>query len=98
MGGRAPPPNNLHKYAPPPPPVLQGIVLGPVLFWLYKNEEIKSEIRLFAVDCVCPRAIHSENDRKTLQNDLDTRQMGPYGVWDSKLHMPEPNAIKQFYS
>ena len=47
---------------------------------VYKNEEIKSEIRLFAVDCVCPRAIHSENDRKTLQNDIDTRQMGPYGV------------------
>ena len=40
--------------------VLQGTVLGPLLFSLYINDipsDIESEIRLFADDCVCYREI-----------------------------------------
>ena len=38
--------------------VLQGTVLGPLLFSLYINDissDIESEIRLFADECVCYR-------------------------------------------
>ena len=42
-------------------PVLSGVpVLGPLLFSLYINditEDIDSELRLFADDCVCYREI-----------------------------------------
>ena len=40
--------------------VPQGTVLGPLLFSLHINDimsDVKSEIRLFADDCVCYRVI-----------------------------------------
>ena len=43
----------------------QGIVLGPLLFYLYINDissDIESEIRLFAEDCVSYREIKDEED------------------------------------
>ena len=54
--------------------VLQGTVLGPLLFSLYINDvssDIKSEIRLFADDCVCYREIKDEVDTMKLQRDID---------------------------
>ena len=49
--------------------VPQGTVLGPVLFSLHINDildSISSDIRLFADDCVCYRAIDSTEDCKII--------------------------------
>ena len=65
--------------------VPQGTVLGPVLFSLYINdmaEDINSEIRLFADDCVCYRSIQSTNDTKILQADINR-----LGRWARKWGM-----------
>ena len=54
--------------------VLQGTVLGPLLFSLYINDIIKgidSELRLFADDCVCYSEIKNIEDTVKLQEDTD---------------------------
>ena len=54
--------------------VPQGTVLGPLLFSLYINditEDIDSELRLFADDCVCYRGIKDTEDTVKLQEDID---------------------------
>ena len=54
--------------------VPQGTVLGPLLFSLYINditEDIDSELRLFADDCVCYREIKNTEDTVKLQEDID---------------------------
>ena len=65
--------------------VPQGTVLGPLLFSLYINDissDIESEIRLFADDCVCYRAIKDEKDTMKLQRDIDR-----LGSWARKWGM-----------
>jgi len=55
--------------------VPQGTVLGPLLFLLYINDiasDIRSEIRLFADDCILYRAIKNRCDCLILQ-DLITK-------------------------
>ena len=46
--------------------VPQGSVLGPMLFLLYINNAITSQIKLFADDSVLYRNIHNQNDQVIL--------------------------------
>ena len=53
--------------------VLQGTVLGPLLFSLHINDimsDIDSEIRLFADDCVCYREIQDIEVTLKLQKEV----------------------------
>ena len=55
--------------------VPQSSVLGPALFLVYINDiqqNIKSDIRLFADDSILYREIHSVNDHHILQEDINT--------------------------
>ena len=55
--------------------VPQGTVLGPVLFLAYINDlpnNLNSEVRLFADDCVVYRQIQNDLDHTLLQDDLIT--------------------------
>lgn len=54
--------------------VPQGTVLGPALFNLFINDittVVRSEIRLFADDCICYRTILSPSDCNILQQDIE---------------------------
>ena len=55
--------------------VPQGTVLGPLLFLIFINditENVSSQIRLFADDCLIYREIWSPSYCSLLQKDLDT--------------------------
>ena len=63
------------KYKPVLSGVPQGTVLGPLLFLLYINDitvNIKSNIRIFADDCILYREIQNNNDKHLLQQDINT--------------------------
>ena len=52
----------------------QGTVLGPVLFNIFVNEildDVESEIRLLADDCVCYRPVANVQNCEQLQKDID---------------------------
>ena len=54
--------------------VPQGTVLGPLMFLLYINDignNLNSQIKLFADDCLLYRTIQSADDTTILQNDLE---------------------------
>jgi len=57
--------------------VPQGTVLGPLLFLVYINDlptRVSSTVRMFADDCLLYREVHSVQDTKRLQDDLDSLQ------------------------
>ena len=78
-------------------PVLSGVprgtVLGPLLFSLYINditEDIDSELRLFADDCVCYREIKNTEDTVKLQEDID--RLGCWArSWGMSIHVISPD-------
>ena len=54
--------------------VLQGMILGPLMFSLHINdthEGTSSSVNLFADDCLVYIHIHNATDSSELQNDLD---------------------------
>jgi hypothetical protein len=57
--------------------VPQGTVLGPILFIIFINDiasKIKSQVRLFADDCILYRPIYGTSDCHVFQADLDILQ------------------------
>ena len=69
--------------------VPQGTVLGPVLFLLHINditENVSSETRLFADDCVCYREIKDINDCEILQRDIN--RLGEWAVSNGMRFQP----------
>ena len=53
--------------------VPQGTVFGPLMFLCHINDlpdTVKSQVRLFADDCLLYRQIKSQTDHSILQNDL----------------------------
>ena len=54
--------------------VLQGTVLGPLLFSLYVDDITKGigvELRLFADDCICYHEIKNSEDTVKLMEDIN---------------------------
>ena len=54
--------------------VPQGTVLGPLLLLLYINDmadDLQSEIRLFADDCILYKVVNNTADCVKLQDDID---------------------------
>lgn len=73
--------------------VLQGSVLGPLLFLIYINDlasRVSSCIRLFADDCVIYRPITNPTDQTAVQDDLNHVQEW-CDLWLMKLN---PNKCK----
>lgn len=66
--------------------VPQLTVLGPLMFPCHINdmpETVKSQVRLFADDCLLYRTIKSQSDHEILQQDLNNLQKwaDTWGMW-----------------
>jgi len=68
--------------------VPQGTVLGPLLFLCHINdlpENISSQVRLFADDCLLYRSVTSPKDHEILQDDLTSLQKWAH-TWGMKFN------------
>ena len=68
--------------------VPQGTVLGPALFLMFINdlpEQVTSQVRLFADDCVLYRTVDSVEDHSLLQQDLDVLKTWEL-TWQMEFH------------
>jgi ribonuclease P/MRP protein subunit RPP40 len=68
--------------------VPRGTVLGPLLFLCHINdllEAVKSNVRLFADDCILYRKIRSVQDTCRLQQDLDSLEKWAT-IWGMKFN------------
>ena len=76
--------------------VLQGSVLGPLLFLAYVNDiwrNMESTIRLFADDCIIYRKITNNEDVEILQKDLD--RLGEWAAENGmKINPSKSKAIR----
>ena len=76
--------------------VLQGTILGPLLFSLHINDitaDIESEISLFADECVCYREIKDKGDTLILQRDID--RLGNWArKWDMRFQLVKCNMMQ----
>ena len=75
--------------------VPQGSVLGPLLFLIYINdiaEDIKSDLRLFADDCILYRQINSSSDSTILQEDID-RLLSWSTSWQLKFNTEKCHTV-----
>ena len=81
--------------------VPQGTVLGPLLFLLYLNDlpdNIQSEMRLFADDCVVYREIKSAEDIGKLQQDMDTLAQWQDSRWQMHFNSAKCFVVKFSHS
>ena len=67
--------------------VSQGSVLGPVLFLAYISDitsNIRSQLRLFAYDCLVYHPINSSEDHEIFQDDL-LKLLAWADIWQIKF-------------
>jgi len=75
--------------------VPQGTVLGPLLFLVYVDDlptRVSSTVWMFADDCLLYREVHSVQDTKRLQDDLDSLQAREHD-WLMEFNPSECEAI-----
>ena len=79
--------------------VLQGTVLGPVLFLSFINDlqaAVKSKVRLFADNCVMCHEVSSDSDCIHLQDDLNRlEEWGMQMVYAIQCHEMQLNPNHQ---
>ena len=76
--------------------VLQGTVLGPILFLCYMNDlpsSVSSDVRLFADYCLLYGPIKSKDDQKKLQEDL-TKLERWADIWGMKFNPSKCSVLR----